>query len=98
MRTRGCTVSIASNFVHNEIQHHLLKLDLVAFYSRKFILELRAKLYAVFPQIEVHNRQNRPNGSIDVNKTSVTRVIVEHRTNTGNDLTRTMPGLHNLGQ
>ena len=52
--------------IHNQIQNHLLQLDLIAKHRRNLIVEFRFKINLMFSQIDVDQPQNCPDQFVDI--------------------------------
>ena len=68
--------------IHDQVQDHLLQLNLVAVHGRNFVVKLRLKLHAVLLQIDPHNRQNCIMSSLMSTGVRSLRILSEHRANT----------------
>src|SRR5262249_43463953 len=82
--------------IHDQVQDHLLQLDLVTDYAGKPLVEFSLKVHAVFQQIDPHNIQNRQNKIVDVDRSSLVHILFEHRANACDDVARAMTGGLNL--
>ena len=78
--------------INDQVQNHLLQLDLVADYGGKPLIEFSLKVHAVLPQIDPHNIQNRQNKIIDVDRSSLVHILFEHRANACDDVACAMTG------
>src|SRR5262249_32299118 len=54
--------------VHNQVQDNLLQLHLVALHRREVFVEVRLEFYAVLLELETHDRQNRQDDLVDVDR------------------------------